>query len=108
MTLGGKGAAYSGIRASTPTLVIWANQAEPAAGNMKSYGFSDSEVESVKAWVAAVDVKAKQRGVAALTKAVPGATIVEMEAPHTLFWAKPDEVVRLMKAFLEARSRSSP
>jgi hypothetical protein len=97
-----KGADFSGIRA--PTLAIWANQTKSLVEGMQSFGYPASAVELGRKWATEVDVKVKQSGVEALKRSVRNATIVEMEAPHVLYWYNPTGVIQLMNRFLDRSS----
>lgn len=101
-----KPADFSGIR--QPTLAVWARQAEPAARAMKAFGYSATDIERWRKWAAEIDVPNKLRGIELLKKSVPHATVVDMEAPHTLHWYNPSGVIELMNRFLSRLSTDPP
>lgn len=92
------GTDYSGIQA--PVLAVWANQTEPEVQNMLSYGYPEADIERLREWASTTEVEIKRRGLDLLKRSVPGAVIVEMQAPHELMWYAPDRVVRVIDDFL--------
>jgi pimeloyl-ACP methyl ester carboxylesterase len=83
-----------------PTLAIWANQTEPGATAMRQFGVPSDAVEAFRKWATEVDVANKRAGLAALEKAVPNAKVVPIQAPHTLIWYDPEQVIAAMNGFL--------
>lgn len=100
-----KGTEYVGLRA--PALAIWANMSGTFDVGMKSLGYSASDIEYMRKWTSTTDVANKQRGIAALKKAVPNASIVEMSGPHALHMHDPAKVIRLINDFLKANMHPS-
>jgi pimeloyl-ACP methyl ester carboxylesterase len=94
-----RAAEFSAI--SVPSLALWANQGEPVARSLEAAGYSAPDVAQFRKWAAETDVKVKQAGVEALKRAVPTATIVEMEAMHVIHWYDPAAVIREMNRFLD-------
>jgi len=100
----GRAAEFSAI--SVPTLALWANQAEPVTTTMLAAGYSEADASVFRKWAAEVDVPVKRAGIAALLRAVPTATIVEMKAMHVIHWSDPEAVVGHTNRFLDGLVRS--
>jgi pimeloyl-ACP methyl ester carboxylesterase len=94
-----RAAEFSAI--AVPTLVLWANQGEPVARSLLAAGHSSAQADAFRKWAAEVDVPIKRAGIAAVLRAVPAATIVEMNAKHVIHWSDPAAVVRHMNEFLD-------
>ena len=78
----------------------WANQTEPGAAAMRQVGVPSDAIEAFHKWATDVDVAKKRAGLDVLAKAVPNATVVPIEAPHTLVWYDPERVIAAMNSFL--------
>lgn len=99
---GWSGAEYEAIE--VPVLSIQADQSGFYAGNLRRRGFAAEDIEKARGWGRDVDMAWKRAGRAMLEAAVPHAVSVVMDSTHhNLLLQRPDDVVELLREFLDER-----